>query len=291
MQTFQIFKSQIELQCLLFKKSFIALFKRNYWAFMKFIEFSLYPMDLIRIQEYPFLISAIQNTKIKNSRIIDISSPKIISFLIKEKFEPRNFVLTSYNDKASESQISLYNSVSKNQLLLCEADATDLGNYYNKFDFLYSISVIEHIPGEGDIKAMDEFSKVVVHGGYVCITIPYGKEPKEYMDYLDSSKFSHRYYTFETIQKRLFHKNLKLCKVEIVEERYPGYYQKVRKKIISQAKFFVKYSFDKKLLLLRRLQRYFLGYWIGYIGFSKKCSEFVPIEGEGNIHLLFRVDK
>ncbi len=289
MQTLRTIKNQIELQYLLLKKSFIALLKRNPRAFIKFVDFFLYPMDLVRIQEYPFLISVIQNSRIKNPRMIDISSPKIISFLIKEKFKPSNFLLTSYNDKTSESQVSLYNSVSKNKLSLCEADAIDLSKYYDKFDFLYSVSVVEHIPGDGDIKAMNEFSKVVVNGGYVCITVPYGKESKEYMDYLNPRLFSHRYYSFETIQKRLFCKNLKLCRVEIVEERYPGYYQKKRKRIISLAKSFSRPY--RKFFLLPKLYRYFLGYWIGYTGYPKKYSELIPIEGNGNIHLLFKVNK
>lgn len=285
MKNIQLFKNQIELQRLLLKKAFAALVQRKWWAFVKFIQFVLYPMDFVRIHEFPFVISsisAINKQRINNLRIIDMSSPKIISFLIKDKFKPRSLHLTSYNDKVSEAQVSLYNSVSKDSLLLSEDDATCLSKYYNKYDLLYSISVVEHIPEDGDIKAINEFSKVVVNGGHICITVPYGKESKEYYE---AGCFAHRWYSLETVRRRLFHKHLKLCRAEIIEENYPGYYQKHRKMLLALQ------NVSSKWQAFILLYRYLLGYWIGYRGFSRRHDRLIPIEGVGCIHLLFKVDK
>jgi SAM-dependent methyltransferase len=52
------------------------------------------------------------------------------------------------------------------------ADARKLPFPAGQFDFVYSISVVEHIPGQGDTEALREMARVVRPGGRVFLEIP-----------------------------------------------------------------------------------------------------------------------
>lgn len=51
-------------------------------------------------------------------------------------------------------------------------DATQLSFDDNSLDFISVISTIEHIPGDGDTRAMAEFVRVLRPGGRVVVTVP-----------------------------------------------------------------------------------------------------------------------
>ncbi|HEV2670254.1 MAG TPA: class I SAM-dependent methyltransferase [Gemmatimonadales bacterium] len=47
------------------------------------------------------------------------------------------------------------------------------------FDAAYSVSVLEHIPGRGDVTAIGELIRVVKPGGIVVVTVPYDRKYRE----------------------------------------------------------------------------------------------------------------
>jgi SAM-dependent methyltransferase len=46
----------------------------------------------------------------------------------------------------------------------------------NEFDAAYSVSVLEHIPEDGDTRAIQELARVVRPGGRIVLTVPYARE-------------------------------------------------------------------------------------------------------------------
>jgi len=58
-------------------------------------------------------------------------------------------------------------------------DARALTYADDSFDAAYSVSVIEHIPDDGDSAAMRELMRVVRPGGVVVVTVPYDRRYRE----------------------------------------------------------------------------------------------------------------
>lgn len=80
-------------------------------------------------------------------------------------------------------------------------DATNLGYPRDFFNKIIAISSIEHIPENGDILSINEFSRILKPGGKCLITIPFGDyEENEKTWYYDGFV---RIYDLENLNKRL----------------------------------------------------------------------------------------
>ena len=89
-------------------------------------------------------------------------------------------------------------------------DARNLKYAENTFDLVYSISVIEHIPGDGDIEALREIARVLKPNGVAVIEVPYRRKyeiiHQKYSSRgaaLDVPQFYERHYDREQLQRRL----------------------------------------------------------------------------------------
>ena len=91
-------------------------------------------------------------------------------------------------------------------------DARALTYADDSFDAAYSVSVLEHIPDDGDSAAMRELMRVVRPGGVVVVTVPYDRRYRE--TFVDGpvyerkplgseAVFYERHYDRESLTKRL----------------------------------------------------------------------------------------
>lgn len=80
------------------------------------------------------------------------------------------------------------------------------------FDAAYSVSVLEHIPGDGDREAIAELVRVVKIGGRIVVTVPYAEQYRESFlarrvyerDFSDGQPvFYQRHYDERTLRDRL----------------------------------------------------------------------------------------
>ena len=62
--------------------------------------------------------------------------------------------------------------VRRERYLMETQDAQALTYGDEVFDRVFSVSVVEHIPGDGDVAAMHEIARVLKPGGVVCLTVP-----------------------------------------------------------------------------------------------------------------------
>jgi SAM-dependent methyltransferase len=95
------------------------------------------------------------------------------------------------------------------------------------FDAAYSVSVLEHIPDDGDTAAIGELIRVVRPGGVVVVTVPFDRRYREtYVDgpvyerspIASEAVFFERHYDRETLTTRL----LSVEGAELIDLRFWG---------------------------------------------------------------------
>lgn len=188
----------------------------------------LIPMDIARYFEIPatfrFLSAA------RNEKILDLSSPKLLSFYLAERIGSKITATDIWKDEiVSWKQIR--EALGRSGGLKLEvADGRKL-QYKNKFfDKAFTISVVEHIPGEGDSLCMKELARVLRPGGKVVLTTPLSRNYQELWvkrnvygkKFAGKKIFLSRQYDKKSLFKRLIAPSgLKLKKMIICEEKFP----------------------------------------------------------------------
>src|SRR5262249_9672501 len=98
------------------------------------------------------------------------------------------------------------------------------------FDLVYSISVIEHIPDDGDGDALREIARVLKPGGVAVIEVPYRRKYETlYQDYssrgaaLEEPQFYERRYDQTELQRRILTRvdGLRVKQLSILGEHLP----------------------------------------------------------------------
>ena len=157
---------------------------------------------------WPNAVILSEYDKYRPARILDVSSPKLPSLILGSKAQ---VWATDLEDPQLPARWK------------CTADAIGLRNYHVQFenacalsfpdasfDLVYSISVIEHIPGQGDTAALAEFQRVLKPGGVAIVEVPFRHTRQDVMQHYDSKgskldvpRFYERYYDNEWLDSRL----------------------------------------------------------------------------------------
>lgn len=129
------------------------------------------PMDPSRYLELPW---AIRNLGARpGESVIDLASPKLLCVVL-----ARHGVRVTSIDQLPE-EIEKWRSIARDEscLELRVADGRRLPFDDASFDHGTSISVLEHVGGEGgDAAALAELARCVRPGGRIAITLPYARE-------------------------------------------------------------------------------------------------------------------
>ncbi len=135
----------------------------------------LIPMDIARYFELPATANALE---IKSAeKVLDLSSAKLLSLFIAENIDCQITAVDAWQKEIDNWQ-SLIGIIDKKKKILSGitlgvVDGRSLPYPNEYFDKIYSISVIEHIPDDGDSRTMLELSRVLKKGGVLVITVPY----------------------------------------------------------------------------------------------------------------------
>ena len=132
---------------------------------------AIYPVGYWRFVASAYLLC--YASKIRGGRVLDVASPKLASLYLASKHsfdvqaidldDPKIF--SRWKVAADVLKLENYN--------VSFQDARQLQFPDNHFDFVYSISVIEHIPEDGDSRALHEFCRVLKPGGIALLEVPY----------------------------------------------------------------------------------------------------------------------
>jgi ubiquinone/menaquinone biosynthesis C-methylase UbiE len=162
----------------------------------------IYPVNYWRTIEYKIVFDELHPTK--HDRILDIGSPKLLSLFIAEKYSSELFSI-DINGKFIE-EYQTYRRLrgiddAKYHPLVMDARILQFPDAY--FTKIFSISVLEHIPGHGDAECLKEIGRVLSPGGVCAITVPFSPQSKE--EFRDPNDFYwSNSYTGEKIPEKIF---------------------------------------------------------------------------------------
>jgi SAM-dependent methyltransferase len=134
------------------------------------------PVEYIRCAEFRYVLQHLDVAA--DHRVLDIGSPKLLSLFLAARVgadvwatDLVDYFFTAYGAYAS--------SVLKDghgRYHMETQDAQALTYDDEAFDRIFSVSVVEHIPGDGDAAAMQEIARVLKPGGLVCLTVPWSDQ-------------------------------------------------------------------------------------------------------------------
>ncbi|HEY2602382.1 MAG TPA: glycosyltransferase [Thermoleophilaceae bacterium] len=152
--------------------------------------------ELGRVAERPF-----------HGRCLDVSSPKLLMSLLQHEGRGDWTGIDLFSD-----EIESWRQVDPS-LELQVQDATQLDFPDESFDCCICISVIEHVPGDGDTQAMEEMWRVLKPGGVLHLTTNVALEARDvfaheriYGEAQEAGAegvFFERQYSLETLEERL----------------------------------------------------------------------------------------
>ncbi|HEX4621268.1 MAG TPA: class I SAM-dependent methyltransferase [Myxococcaceae bacterium] len=165
-------------------------------------------------------------------RILDIGSPKLLSVFLAERTGAEVYAtdIEPYFVEKLEA-IRRVRRIPEARLRLQVEDGRKLSFSDRTFDKVYSISVLEHIPDQGDTACIREAARVLRPGGRCIVTVPFAPEPRDEFKsggfyWEGSSKrdgaqvFYQRRYSEQTLKERLLvPSGLRVARVGYIGEK------------------------------------------------------------------------
>lgn len=202
----------------------------------------LNPVSIVRYFEFGFAFKNLSKYAVNAENILDISSPYLFGFYSGKKFNGNYTYLNP--DKKDLSSVKKYSSklTFNMNYKADEGDAAKLSFESNSFTTIISISVIEHINDDGDIRAMKELWRVLQPNGILILTFPAAnKFSEQFRDDdvygLNNSQQNNKYffqriYDDQTLESRLLNQidNFSILDKEIFGETTSNFYSEYEKR-------------------------------------------------------------
>lgn len=131
------------------------------------------PVEYVRCAETRYILQHLDARP--GQRVLDIGSPKLLSLFLAARLRAEVHA-TDLVDYFFE-RYELYSRVAlgrdQGRYHMGREDARNLTYPSAHFERAFSISAIEHIPDDGDSRAMQEMGRVLAPGGIACLTVPW----------------------------------------------------------------------------------------------------------------------
>jgi SAM-dependent methyltransferase len=150
------------------------------------------PLDPSRYLELPETLHELGATP--GQRVLDLASPKLLAVTLARE----GVDVTSVDELEPEIETWRKLTQGEPRLSLLVADGRALPFESESFDHAYSVSVLEHIAGDGDAQALRELARVTKPGGRVVVTLPhaasYREDWRERAAFVDHGAVGGRYF-------------------------------------------------------------------------------------------------
>lgn len=235
-------------------------------TYSKFCSLFVNPISSVRYFEFDFVSNNLRLDA--DLKILDVSSPWLYGLWAVKHHEVEYFYLNPDKREYSEMQpfLDIERGKRKGSFMFSAQDATKLAYPDCIFDAVISISVIEHISGDNDSRAISEMWRVLKPGGRLLLTFPvmrcYEEEYRETNTYsLPGVKkkgdlyFFQRFYDEKAIAKRLVAhiEGSKLCAAELIGEIKMGFFKNYEKRWINNG---LKETVKDPWLMARNMRRF-----------------------------------
>lgn len=135
------------------------------------------PLSYPRLIEFASVMRHMAPHQSDTRTLLDIGSPKLPSLLLAHRSRATVYAtdIRPYFIRSHRHFLERLGHAADigRRLFLETQDATGLTYPDAMFDAVFSISVIEHIPGNGDSRAMREIARVLKPGALVSLTVPF----------------------------------------------------------------------------------------------------------------------
>lgn len=183
----------------------------------------LLPVEYIRCAEFRYVLTQLRVAR--GMTVLDLGSPKMLSLFMAARIGAQVVATDLVDYFIAEYAVYARAALRDGESFAMETQDGQALTYADEsFDRVFSVSVIEHIPGEGDTAAMHEIARVLKPGGLASITVPYSE--KGYREAFGSEywtnapdAFNYRTYDRPTLRSRLLDGPLELVDMSFCGER------------------------------------------------------------------------
>jgi SAM-dependent methyltransferase len=141
----------------------------------------LLPVSYWRCAEFAYVMSRLPLHR--GAKILDLGSPKDLATILARtngcEIEATDILPEAIELSQRYNRAQGLDGVGPGRVRSVCRDGRALSYADNSFDAAYSVSVLEHIPHDGDHVAVGELLRVVKPGGVVVITVPYDLQYRE----------------------------------------------------------------------------------------------------------------
>ncbi len=189
------------------------------------------PVHYWRCLEYRLAWSDLQFTAA--DRVLDVGSPKLLSLFLADRVgcdvvatDISHYFVAPCRDFARSLRLS------GSRYVTDVVDGRVLPYEDGSFSKIYALSVVEHIPGEGDSDCLRQVGRCLAPGGRAIVTVPFAPTPRDefqrgdrfywstFSEETDGLIFYQRRYSEETLWSRLIRPSgLDIRRIQFLGER------------------------------------------------------------------------
>jgi SAM-dependent methyltransferase len=190
------------------------------------------PVNYWRALEYDYVFR--EGEFAPDQRVLDVGSPKLLSLYLATKAgacvvatDLDNYFVAEYD------YLRRLEGLQPDRFRAQVEDGRQLSFTDESFERVYSISVVEHIPNDGDSRCLREIGRVLAPNGRALLTVPFAREsrdvyrPADYVYWTRGSgaareglAFFERRYSEADLYRRLIEPSgLRLSRLDFVGER------------------------------------------------------------------------
>lgn len=132
------------------------------------------PVSIVRYWEFPFVLRHLPQ---RPGRCLDISSPRLFSFYVASRRRPTSVRMLNPDRRDADITRRLANRFGFRTVVVEPLPVSAIEGLDERYDSIWSISVIEHIPEDGDTQAMRLMYAALAPGGTLIVTTMVDRHP------------------------------------------------------------------------------------------------------------------